>query len=88
MSVQDHSGHQGQPREGISLKSRVGLVLVAFLVVAGALLFTEHRAHVLGLLIWLPLLACPLMHIFMHGGHHHHHGGRDRLGHDAEPRPS
>src|SRR5687767_15319772 len=67
MSVQDHSGHQGQPREGISLKSRVGLVLVAFLVVAGALLFTEHRAHVLGLLIWLPLLACPLMHIFMHG---------------------
>ncbi|MDU6730831.1 MAG: DUF2933 domain-containing protein [Bradyrhizobium sp.] len=64
------------------------MVLVAFLVVAGALLFTEHRAHVLGLLIWLPLLACPLMHIFMHGGHHHHHGGRDRLGHDAEPRPS
>jgi hypothetical protein len=29
---------------------------------------------VLGLLIWLPLLACPLMHLFMHhGGHGHHH---------------
>jgi hypothetical protein len=27
---------------------------------------------VLGLLIWLPLLACPLMHVFMHGGHGHH----------------
>jgi hypothetical protein len=22
------------------------------------------------------LVACPLMHLFMHGGHgHHHHGG-------------
>jgi hypothetical protein len=29
---------------------------------------------VLGLLIWLPLLACPLMHVFMHGGHGHHNG--------------
>jgi hypothetical protein len=29
----------------------------------------------LGLLIWLPLLACPLMHLFMHSGHGHH-GGR------------
>jgi hypothetical protein len=33
---------------------------------------------VLGLLIWLPLLACPLMHLFMHGGHGHH-GGRGQL---------
>jgi len=52
------------------------LVLLGFLAIAGALLFTEHRAHVLGLLIWLPLLACPLMHFFMHGhGHHHGAGG-------------
>ena len=43
-----------------------------FLIIAGALLFTEHRAHVLGLLIWLPLLACPLMHVFMHSGHGRH----------------
>jgi hypothetical protein len=28
-------------------------------------------------LIWLPLLACPLMHMFMHHGHGGH-GGRDR----------
>jgi hypothetical protein len=32
---------------------------------------------VLGLLIWLPLLACPLMHMFMHGGHGHH-GSHDQ----------
>ncbi len=69
MSVQDHSGHQGQAREGTSVKSKAGLVLIGFVIIAGALLFTEHRAHVLGLLVWLPLLACPLMHIFMHGGH-------------------
>ena len=75
MSVQDHSGNRERPLEGMSTKAKAGLVLIGFLVIAGALLFTEHRAHVLGLLIWLPLLACPLMHFFMHGGHGHHHGG-------------
>ncbi|WP_063986308.1 DUF2933 domain-containing protein [Bradyrhizobium sp.] len=74
MSVQDHSGYGGRPQKGMSTKAKAGLVLVGFLVIAGALLFTEHRAHVLGLLLWLPLLACPLMHLFMHGGHGHHHG--------------
>ncbi|WP_409333950.1 DUF2933 domain-containing protein [Bradyrhizobium sp. ERR14] len=60
----------------MSTKAKAGFVLAGFLVIAGALLFTEHRAHVLGLLVWLPLLACPLMHVFMHGGHGHHHGRR------------
>ena len=72
MSVQDHSGYQEHPQRGMSVKSKAGLVLIGFLIIAGALLFTEHRAHVLGLLVWLPLLACPLMHVFMHGGHGHH----------------
>jgi hypothetical protein len=72
MSVQDHSGHQENAREGFSIRSRAGWVLIGFLVIAVALLFTEHRAYVLGLPIWLPLLACPLMHVFMHGGHGHH----------------
>jgi len=57
------------------LTSRAAIVLVAFLAIAGALLFTEHRAHVLGVLIYLPLLACPLMHFFMHGGHGGHGAG-------------
>ena len=59
---------------------RFGLVLAGFLLIAGTLLLTEHRAHVLGLLIWLPILACPLMHIFMHGGHggHGRQDQRDR----------
>ena len=50
-------------------KTRFWLVLAGFLAIVGTLLLTEHRAHVLGLLLWLPLFACPLMHIFMHRGH-------------------
>ena len=84
MSVQDHSGHGDPAREGMSLKSRVGLALIGFLVIAGALLFTEHQAHVLGVLVWLPLLACPLMHLFMHGGHSHQRGHQQ----DSDRRPS
>jgi hypothetical protein len=79
MSIHDHS--YGEERPGGSfLTSRAGLVLIGFLLVGGVLLFTEHRAHVLGLLVWLPLLACPLMHLFMHGGHGGHggHGAGNR----------
>lgn len=39
-------------------------------------LVTEHRAHFFDALPWLILLACPLLHIFMHGGHGAH-GGHD-----------
>ena len=72
MTVHDQSSHSEHAGSASPLKSRVGLVLIGFLLIAGALLFTEHRAHVLGFLIWLSLLACPLMHLFMHGGHGHH----------------
>jgi hypothetical protein len=43
-------------------------------VVAGvgaALLVIDHWAHVFGVLPYLILLACPLMHLFMHRGHRH-----------------
>ena len=84
MSSHDHS-HPDQPSGGSFLTSRAGLVLIGFLIIAGALLFTEHRAHVLGLLVWLPLLACPLMHLFMHGGHGHGSHGAGHQ-HDQERR--
>jgi hypothetical protein len=71
MSAQDHFGHQERIGQGLSMQSKAGLVLIGFLIIAGGLMFTEHRAHVLGLFVWLPLLACPLMHLFMHGGHGH-----------------
>jgi len=70
MSVQGHTKHSDQSRTGL-LSSRVGLVLLGFLTMAGILLFTEHRAHVLGALLYVPLLLCPLMHLFMHRGHGH-----------------
>lgn len=57
--------------------SRGRWVFYGFLAVAGFFLFTEHRAHVLGVLPYLFLFACPLMHLFMHRGHdnpkQHHH---------------
>ena len=83
MSLQDGpDGRDNRPRR--FLTSRAGLVLLGFLAIAGALLFTEHRAHVLGALIWLPLLLCPLMHLFMHGKHGKH-GGHGRHADDDRP---
>jgi multisubunit Na+/H+ antiporter MnhG subunit len=49
-------------------------VLIAFLGVAGFFLVTEHKAHVLGALPYLILLACPLLHMFMHRSHRHRGG--------------
>jgi hypothetical protein len=82
MSMHDHPSDASGTPQGSFLTSRAGLVFIGFAVIAGALLFTEHRAHVLGLLIWLPLLACPLMHLFMHHDHGGHgaHGRRDAEG--------
>lgn len=56
----------------------IGLVVIG--AVAGYFLLTEHLAHVVGALPYLLLLACPLMHLFMHGGHggHHHDDGGGR----------
>ena len=44
---------------------------VAFAGLAVVLLWQEHRAHVLGVIPYLILLACPLIHVFMHRGHGH-----------------
>jgi Protein of unknown function (DUF2933) len=73
--------------------SRGTLVACVVLGTAGILLATGHEAHLLGALPYLLLLACPLMHIFMHGGHHEHHGTSRRnptddntsIPQDAEP---
>ena len=62
-----------------SLRSRGMWVCVGFLGIAGFFLLTEHRAHAFGVLPFLLLLACPLLHMMSHG---HHHGGDERGGHD------
>lgn len=67
-----HQEHQQPPQRQ---KSFPGWVFWGFLAIAAFFLFSEHRAHALGALPFLLLLACPLMHLFMHGGHDKDKGG-------------
>ncbi len=80
MTHHDDSMNDAELRRGFRISYRMGLALLGFFIIAGVLLLTEHRAHVLGALIWLPLLLCPLMHFFMHGGHGGH--GDHEKGHE------
>ena len=50
-------------------RSGMGWVFLAFLAIAAFFLLSEHRAHALGLLPFVLLLLCPLLHLFMHRGH-------------------
>jgi Protein of unknown function (DUF2933) len=94
MPIHEHAQHhQSDLREGSFWTSRAFLVCAVLVVIVGFLLWTEHLAHALGYLPYLLILACPLMHIFMHGGHGHGgHGGhadqqrtdRDRKSSDGE----
>ena len=68
----DHSQHS-RPRS----RQVVNWVLWGFIAIAGFFLFTEHRAHLFGYLPLLLLLACPLMHMFMHHDHDGHGGHSD-----------
>ena len=73
----------GEPPEGRPwLRSRSAFVLLAFLGIAGFFIMTEHRAHLLGALPYLLLLACPLLH-FLHGGHGGKRGGHGSHGGDS-----
>jgi len=57
------------------LRSRSGLVLLGFLAIVAFFLWEEHKAHFLGALPYVLLLLCPLLHVFMHGGHGSHGDG-------------
>ncbi len=65
-------------------RSKAGIVTCGFLLLGAFYLLTEHWAHALGVLPYLLILACPLMHFFMHKGHGGH-GGQGR--HEATKRP-
>lgn len=60
-------------------RSRYALGYLVIGAVAAYFLLTEHLAHVVGALPYLLLLACPLMHMFMHHGHgkHSHHRAKE-----------
>jgi DUF2933 family protein len=63
----DH-GQDGKPSNSVRK-----FVFIGFVLVAGFFLVAEHRAHLFGILPYLLLAACPLMHFFGHG--HGGHGG-------------
>ena len=54
-----------------------GLAAMTLIAAASYFLLVEHRQHVFQFLPFLILLLCPLMHIFMHGGHGHSGHGKD-----------
>lgn len=55
-----------------------GMALLALAIVIGGYLVIWHQQHVFAALPFLVILACPLMHLFMHGGHGHRHRGDAR----------
>jgi Protein of unknown function (DUF2933) len=73
---------QGKPP---FLRSAAGIAFLVFAGVAGFFLVTEHRAHLWGILPFLLLLVCPLMHFFMHHGHGGHGGHGGQSGEEGDP---
>ena len=61
------------------LRSRAGLTLIAFLAIAAFFLITEHTAHLFGVLPYVLLLLCPLLHLVMHHGHGDHANHADHI---------
>lgn len=51
-----------------------GIALLVFGAIGAFLLIAEHRVHALGFAPYLILLACLVMHFFMHRGHGAHAG--------------
>jgi hypothetical protein len=80
----DPSRHGAEPKGFWRSRYSIGLIVMG--AVAAYFLLAEHRAHLLGALPYLLLLACPLMHLFMHHGHGGHggHGSSHRHPH-ADP---
>jgi hypothetical protein len=70
MATEEHTDSNGR-----GWRSRNRLILIAFLAIAAFFLWTEHRAHLLGILPYALFLLCPILHL-LHGGHGDH-GNRD-----------
>lgn len=78
--MREHHDQESPAPTAVPSRSRWWVGLGVFAALAVVLLWEEHQAHLLGALPWLILLACPLLHVFMHGGHGH--GGRGGSGGD------
>ena len=51
---------------------RTACIALAAAGIAVFFMLPEHQRHILGLLPFLLLAACPLLHLFMHRGHSGH----------------
>ena len=63
---------EGYPFIHGCLALTIAMALSGHYLHPGFFLVAEHKAHVLPFLPFLLLLACPLMHVFMHRGHGDH----------------
>jgi hypothetical protein len=72
MSVREEPGRPGLRQTFV--RTPLGIALSLLAAAVGAYLLAYHTTHVLQALPYLFLLACPLMHVFMHRGHGHKHG--------------
>lgn len=52
-------------------KTPFGIVATLLAVATSVYLYMTHKDHVLALLPYAFLAACPLLHMFMHRGHGH-----------------
>ena len=71
MNVENH-GTQTEPASFSTMQAtawKCAALMVA--VILAFYVLREHWGHVFGLLPYLILLACPLMHLFMHHGDQH-----------------
>jgi hypothetical protein len=80
----------GEPTMGTSKGnfwlSTNGLAAIGLIAAVLYFLLAEHRAHFLMALPYLILLLCPLLHVFMHGGHGHGGHGDSHEHHPEEER--
>lgn len=51
------------------LKTPLGWTCLGLVAIAAGFLAAGHAAHVLSVLAWVAILACPLLHILLHRGH-------------------
>ena len=58
--------------------SRTTLALASLGIIIAFVVLKEHWGHALGVLPYLILLACPLLHMFSHGDHGAAHGRSPR----------
>lgn len=70
-----------QPAPTHFWRTRYAIGFLVFGAITAYFLLTEHLAHVVGALPLLILLACPLMHVFMHRDHGHHGQGKPETHH-------